>query len=106
MFESVIMTAVKRRKTKQCEFCGAEFEYIHGRTKLCPECQGVIHSAGGYHTPNTWGGPKSDQEAYEKAIRANAIARAKHNENIIGKGYAERQIQNTLSMVEPIKTEL
>lgn len=106
MFESIIMNSVKKRKIKQCEYCGAEFEYVHGQTKLCPECQGVLYSHNRYHSPNMWGGPKTDQEAYERAIKANAIARAQHNENIVGAGYAERQIQNTLSMVEPINTEI
>lgn len=51
-------------------------------------------------------GPNMNQNAYELGLKQRAIQRAQHNENIIGEGYAERQIQDTLSKVEKIKTEL
>lgn len=53
------------------------------------------------------GGVHTDLEKYESRLRVRWTERAtKKNERIIGAGYAERQIRNTLDMVSKIKTEL
>ena len=94
-------------KTKTCEYCGAEFEYKHGNTKMCPECYGVITLKRDRYSKNDWSvGPWRNFDQYERMIKVNAIERAKKNDRIIGKGYAERQIAQTLSMVEKINTSL
>lgn len=49
---------------------------------------------------------KTDVEAEEYRIRKEATERAKKNDRIIGEGYAERHIADTLSKVEKINTEL
>ena len=105
--ESVIINAVSKEKTKTCEYCGAEFTYKHGNTKMCPECYGVITLGKDRHSKNDWGvGPLRDQEKYERAIRLNAIERAKKNDRIIGEGYAERQKQKTLELAGKIDTSM
>lgn len=93
--------------TKECSVCGKQFNAKHGNNTMCPECRKVVTNGTGRNIPNVYRlGPRYNQDLYELHIRQNAIERAKHNENIIGEGYAERQIAKTLEMVEPIKTEL
>ena len=49
----------------------------------------------------------SEYTAMENRIRREATERARlKDERLIGKGYAERQIADTLSKVEPINTKL
>ena len=41
----------------------------------------------------------------EEAIKREWAARVQENDHIVAEGFADRQIQNTLSLVEPIKLE-
>ena len=98
----------KRREVKQikeCDICGQTFKATHGNQQIWPECAAFCIKGQRRHIPNSYE-PKLKFDEYETHIRLNAIERAKHNDNIIGEGYAERQIEDTLSKVEPIKTEL
>ena len=53
------------------------------------------------------GGVHTNTQKREYEIAQDWTERArKKNDRIIGKGYAERQIADTLSKVEKIKTEL
>ena len=53
------------------------------------------------------GGVHTNTQKREWAIAQDWTERArKKNDRIIGEGYAERQIADTLSKVEKIKTEL
>lgn len=53
------------------------------------------------------GGVHTNTQTREWKIAQDWTERArKKNDRIIGKGYAERQIADTLSKVEKIKTEL
>lgn len=79
----------------ECEICGAKFIAGHNYSKQCPECR-------------KYRGYKFNIEGIsndENGIRARAIERAKHNDRIIGKGYAERQIADTLKMVGKVKID-
>lgn len=98
---------MKEPITKQCEYCGAEFVATHGNKRICPVCSGVSTEKGERMSASTFG-IKSyhNQNQYELHIKLAAIKRAKHNDDIIAEGYAERQIADTLSKVEKIKTEL
>lgn len=52
-------------------------------------------------------GGYSEYTAMESRIRKEAAERARlKDERLIGEGYAERQIADTLSKVEPINTKL
>lgn len=52
-------------------------------------------------------GPPVFIDSWERALRERWTEEAKaKNDRIIGDGYAERQIADTLSKVEKIKTEL
>lgn len=49
----------------------------------------------------------SEYTAMESRIRKEATERARlKDERLIGEGYAERQIADTLSKVEPINTKI
>ena len=53
------------------------------------------------------GGVVTSVRHHESAIREEWTRRAtEKNDRIVGKGYAERQIKDTLSKVEKINTEL
>ena len=96
-----------KESIKECSVCGKQFNAKHGNATLCPECKEVVARGKGRHCPTVYKiEPRYNQDLYELHIRQNAIERAKHNDSIVGEGYAERQIAKTLSMVEPIKTDL
>lgn len=98
---------MKEPTTKQCEYCGAEFVATHGNKRICPVCSGVSTEKGERMSASVFGNRSYlNQNQYELHIKLAAIERAKHNDDIIAEGYAERQIEKTLSMVEPIKTDL
>ena len=90
---------------KECAVCGKDFKARHGNNTICPECAAVCIKNQRRHIPNSYE-PKLKFDEYELHIKLNAIERAKHNDEIVAEGYAERQIAKTLEMVEPIKTEL
>ena len=92
-------------RIKECKICGQTFKATHGSQQICPECAEITVKGRGRNIPQTYA-PNCRVDVYEYHIKQNAIERAKHNDNIIGEGYAERQIADTLSKVEPIKTEL
>ena len=79
----------------ECEICGVKFIAGSNYIKQCPECRKYKH-----YRFNI-AGVRNDEEA----IKARAIERAKHNDRIIGKGYAERQIADTLKMVGKVKID-
>lgn len=85
---------------KQCSVCGRVFIPTHGRQKMCVDCKGYINSGRYYRTA----------AAYNVSASDNAIKRRfeekERNCTIVGEGYAERQVANTLKKVPPIKTEL
>ena len=93
--------------TKECSVCGKQFNAKHGNATMCPECRKVVTQGNGRNYLRVYTiGTRYNQNLYELHIRQNAIERAKHNDSIVGEGYAERQIADTLSKVEKIKTEL
>ena len=96
-----------KESIKECSVCGKKYNAKHGNNTMCPECRKVVVTGNGRNCPRVYTiGPVVNQNLYELHIRQNAIERAKHNDSIVGEGYAERQIADTLSKVEPIKTEL
>lgn len=96
---------IEAKRYKTCSICGETFKAKHGSQTICPECAEIVVRGRGRNIPDVYA-PNYKVDNYEYHIRQAAIERAKHNDDIIGEGYAERQIQNTLSLVEPIKTEL
>ena len=96
-----------KESIKECSVCGKKYNAKHGNNTMCPECRKVVTNGNGRNIPNVYRlSPRYNQNLYELHIRQNAIERAKHNDSIVGEGYAERQIADTLSKVEKIKTEL
>ena len=92
--------------TKECRRCHKQFVSASRNTRYCPECRRANRRAqSGSKRPGTYL-PNFNINQYELAIRRKAIERAKHNDNIVAEGYAERQIRSSLSKVEPIITEL
>lgn len=90
---------------KECRRCHKIYTSKSGNTLFCPECNEIKRGNYSRHKPGTYS-PNFNVDLYELHIKMNAIERAKHNDSIVGEGYAERQIADTLSKVEPIKTEL
>lgn len=86
-------------KPKICEVCLREFIPRGGRQRMCAECRKSVNNY------------KSDKRRYavndaDARLRMNAAIRARHNESIIGEGYAERQMKKTLLMAGKVRTEL
>jgi hypothetical protein len=73
---------------------------------MCPRCKDICYRNKRRRDSSSSYEPVGNNDMYELRIKTEAIRRAKHNESIIGEGYAERQIADTLSKVEKIKTEL
>lgn len=82
---------------KICKVCGKEYD--RGYKELCRSCYDKMHSR-----PK---GVYTDLTRHEQDIKNEWEERArKKNDRIIGAGYAERQIAQTLAMVSKIKKEL
>ena len=86
---------------KICKICGTEYEEQFGNQQVCENCYKNITNSGrpdGYIT---------DIEKRESVIKKEWCKHAeKKNERIVGNGYAERQIADTLSRVGKVSTEL
>lgn len=81
--------------TRICKICGCEFETIYTRQLICSdrECQAESH--------------RRRVRAYDKAHpNRGKKKKKKGNDHIIGNGYAERQMANTLAMVGRINIDL
>ena len=85
---------------KQCNVCGRVFHPTHGRQKMCFQCREYFDAGKFMRTSNA-----VDTVSTEAEIRRRFIEK-EENCRIVGEGYAERQIANTLKKVPPIKTEL
>lgn len=94
---------------KNCVICGKPFE-CYGRAITCsPECRAEKNRRyrREYKRNEYLLQRKKEYDREYRQRKKNDIAsRRQRQDNIIGEGYAERQIAQTLSMVEPIKTEL
>ena len=92
--------------TKECQRCHKQFTSASRNTQYCPECKRAKRKAqSGSKRPGTYS-PNFSVNQYELAIRRKAIERAKHNDDIVAEGYAERQIRSSLAQMEPINTKL
>lgn len=86
-----------------CIKCGKEFTPKNSRQKYCSrECSGEPDNTSPYHHSAASVFGIRHEEAYARRRREEVEAR----DNIVAEGYAERQIADTLSKVEKIKTEL
>lgn len=84
---------------EKCDICGKEFEPTYTYCYVCDDCRKDFKKN------------QAIQDGYserhrEAIIRANAEERAKKNDRIIGEGYAERQIAESLRLAGKVKTEL
>lgn len=104
--EVVPKRKVTQTKTwaKECQRCHKTFVSTAMNTLYCPECKKAKREIKSY-SPASYA-PEYCVDKYERQIRRNAIERAKHNDDIVAEGYAERQIRSSLAQVEPINTEL
>lgn len=103
----MIVTEGKTMKEiEECAICGKPYEPKHGNETMCPECREVIKKHRGRQIPNCWNSPYTNVYQYEAIIRHNAYERAKHNDNIVAEGYAERQIAKSLELAGTVNTEL
>lgn len=86
---------------KICKMCGTEYEEQYGNQQVCESCYAVITQSG---RP---GGVFTDIEKRESFIRTKWTEHAtKKNDNIVGDGYAERQIADSLAKAGKVNTEL
>lgn len=86
---------------KICKICGTEYEEQFGNQQICESCYEFITNSG---RPE---GLFTDIEQRERFIKKKWAEHAiKKNERIVGSGYAERQIADTLSKVGKVNTEL
>ena len=84
---------------EKCDICGKEFEPTYTYCFVCDECRKSFNKNQAI---------KDGDNFYEResVIRANAEERAKKNDRIVGEGYAERQIAESLRLAGKVKTEL
>ena len=87
-----------KKKYEKCDLCGKKYKLGFNDQYLCPECQKSVR----YNTIV----PNESVTHAELRIRSTAEERAKKNDRIVGEGYAERQIADTLRRIPKIKTEL
>ena len=81
--------------------CGTEYEEQFGNQQVCENCYEAITMSG---RPI---GVFTDIERREFSIKKKWTEHAtKKNDRIVGDGYAERQIADTLSKVGKVNTEL
>lgn len=91
--------ALRKNCVKNCVICGKPFE-CYGRAVTCsPECRAE-------HNKRRLEKKREYDREYRRRKKEKEAIRRQRQDSIIGEGYAERQIAQTLSMVEPIKTEL
>lgn len=84
---------------EKCDICGKEFEPTYTYCYVCNECRKDF-------TKNQAMKDRYSERQRELVIRANAEERAKKNDRIVGEGYAERQIAESLRLAGKVKTEL
>ena len=102
--ESLIKNASnKKYDPRECEICGAVFVPTHGIQKTCPECRAFAKK--GWHIGYREIMPVESVKHREYIIRQR-FEEAERNCTIVGEGYAERQIANSLKLAGKIKTEL
>lgn len=86
---------------KTCVVCGKEYQENYSNQQVCKRCYRILTFSG---RPD---GLITDIEKRESTIRTTWAEQAKKkNDRIVGVGYAQRQIADTLSKVEKIDTEL
>ena len=86
---------------KICELCGTEYVETYSNQQICKRCYRHLTESS---RPD---GVVTDLVKRESEIKIEWSERAKKkNERIIGNGYAERQVADTLSKVGKVRTEL
>ena len=86
---------------KICELCGREYEENYSNQQVCKRCYRILTASG---RPE---GLITDIVKREFEIKKEWLEHAeKKNERIVGNGYAERQIADTLSRAGKVNTEL
>lgn len=84
---------------EKCDICGKEFKPTYTYCYVCNECRKDFNK-------NQAMKDRYSERKRELVIRANAEERAKKNDRIVGEGYAERQIAESLRLAGKVKTEL
>ena len=87
-------------KNKECSVCGRVFRPTHGRQKMCFTCREYF-DAGRYARTST----ASNVDSSDATIRRR-FEEKERNCTIVGEGYAERQIAESLRIAGKVKTEL
>lgn len=103
--ESLIRNAEPKKKhePRECDICGAVYTPTHGIQKTCPECRAFAKK--GWHVGKKVVVPVEDIRHREIAIRQR-FEEAERNCTIVGEGYAERQIADTLRLVGKIDVNI
>lgn len=91
------------REPKACEICGVMFTPRDSRQRSCgsEECKYALRRQ--IQREYEKNHPKRNSERYKKL---KVERRKKHIDSIIGEGYAERQIADSLRLAGRVRTEL
>lgn len=86
---------------KICAWCGKEYVEAYSNQQVCKRCYRYLTDSS---RPD---GVITDIEKREFEIKKEWLKHAeKKNERIVGNGYAERQVADTLSRAGKVNTEL
>ena len=91
------------REPKKCEICGVEFVPRNARQRTCAgeECKRLLHKK--IQREYEQMHPKRNSDRYKKM---QFEKRKKHIDTIIGEGYAERQIADSLRIAGKVRVDL
>ena len=97
------MQEKKKKEPRICEVCGKEYipRTVRQRTCGSDKCMEEMHRIGRreYEAKH----PHRNSERYRKL---KTERRVKHIDSIIGEGYAERQIADSLRLAGKVRVEL
>lgn len=90
----------------ECSYCGSLFKPTTHKNTTCPECKHFFQTYSSIRAKQGTRISRATFDEREYQIIEEAKRRAKKNDRIISKGYAERQIAQSLRLAGKVRTEL
>ena len=90
----------------ECSYCGSLFQPTTHKNTVCPECKVFFQTYSAVRAREGTRKSRATFDEREYQIIEDAKRRAAKNDRIIGEGYAERQIAQSLRLAGKVRTEL